>query len=122
MKTSKHDWANLPQLAIEKITEHLLQIEQFNGTRNIQANLAVNYHWHQAVKNTIARQSILNRNEKMKITAMDHSAIISFLTYLNESDERLQNLKHLEIENTLQDPILHVKSLNFEHISATFLQ
>ena len=110
MKTSKHDWANLPQLAIEKITEHLLQIEQFNGPRNIQANLSVNYHWHQAVKDTIARQPI--SNEKMKIIAMDHSARISFLIYLNESNVRLKNLKHLQIESTLLIPISEVRLTN----------
>ena len=103
-KTSKHDWANLPQLAIEKITEHLLQIEQFNGPKNIQANLSVNYHWHEAVKDTVARQP--NSNEKMKITAMDQSARISFLTYLKESDG-LEKLKHLEIEDTSDCSILH---------------
>ena len=110
VKTSKHDWANLPQLAIEKITEHLLQIEQFNGPRNIQANLSVNYHWHQAVKDTIARQPI--SNEKMKIIAMDHSARISFLIYLNESNVRLKNLKHLQIESTLLIPISEVRLTN----------
>ena len=83
-------------MAIEKITEHLLKIEQFNGPGNIQANLSVNYHWHEAVKDTIVRQPILN--DKIKIMAMNHSARLSFLTYLNQSDERLRNLKHLEIK------------------------
>ena len=92
-KISEHDWASLPQLAIEKIAKHLLQIEQFNGPRNIQANLSVNYHWHQAVKNLIAPQPI----EKMKIIPMNHSARASFLTYLSEFEDRLENLKHLEI-------------------------
>ena len=107
VKTSKYDWANLPELAIEKITEHLLRIEQFNEPRNIQANLSVNYHWHQAVKNGIARLPI--SNDKMKIIPMNNSARLSFFTYLNEFNERLENLKHMEIENTLHgsmpDPI-----------------
>ena len=118
MKTSKHDWANLPQLAIEKITEHLLQIEQFNGPGNIRANLSVNYHWHQAVKDTIARQPI--SNEKMKIIAMDKSARPSFLTYLNESDG-LKNLKHLEIGNTSDWSILHSMDPHPEVLTVMYL-
>ena len=107
MKTSRGDWGNLPKLAIEKITEHLLKIEEFNGPKNIQANLTLNYHWHQAVKDTIARQPI--SNEKMKIVALNHSARISFLIYLNESNERLKNLKHLYIGNASIIPTSEVQ-------------
>ena len=102
MKTSKHDWANLPQLAIKKITKHLLKIEQFNGPRNIQANLSVNFNWHQAAKDALARENI---EDKMKIIGMNESARISFLIHLKESEKRLKNLKHLEIEHTLDGSI-----------------
>ena len=94
--TSNRNWANLPKLAIEKIAEHLMKIEEFNGPRNIQSNLSINYHWHEVAKDTISRKPI--SNEKMKITAMDQSARLSFLTYLNESEQRLKSLKNLEIQ------------------------